>query len=70
VHGQRYGAGMDEKGRGEQKTVTWGTVLVIAGVVFFVIGLLARAPAVWIVAVALIGAGAVTQFVSDRRASS
>ena len=61
---------MDEMDRGEQKTVTWGTVLVIAGVVFFVIGLVTRAPAVWIVAVALVAAGAVTQFVSDRRASS
>ena len=61
---------MDEKDRGEQKTVTWGTVLVIAGVVFFVVGLIARAPAVWIVAVALVAGGAVTQFVSDRRASS
>ena len=61
---------MSESDRGEQKTVSWGTVLVIAGVVFFVIGLVTRAPAVWIVAVALVGAGAVTQFVSDRRASS
>ena len=56
--------------RGEQKTVTWGTVLVIAGVVFFMVGLIARAPAVWIVALALVAAGAVTQFVSDRRAAS
>jgi hypothetical protein len=61
---------MGETDRGEQKTVSWGTVLVIAGIVFFVIGLLARAPAVWIIAAVLAAAGAVSQLVSDRRASS
>lgn len=61
---------MSESDRGEPKSVSWGTVLVIAGVVFFVIGLVARAPAVYVVALALVVAGAVTQFVSDRRASS
>ena len=54
----------------EAKSVSWGTVLVIAGIVFFVIGLVARAPAVWIVALALLGAGAVTQLVSSRKSAS
>lgn len=53
-----------------EKSVSWGLVLVIAGVVFFVIGLMAKAPAVWLVALALVGAGAVTQFVSSRRSAS
>jgi hypothetical protein len=61
---------MGETDRGEQKTVSWGTVLLIAGIVFFVIGLLARAPAVWIIAAVLAAAGAVSQLVSDRKASS
>lgn len=61
---------MDDSGDGAAKTVSWATVLVVAGGVFFVIGMLARAPAVWIIAVALAASGAVTQFVSDRRASS
>jgi hypothetical protein len=61
---------MGETDRGEQKTVSWGTVLLIAGIVFFVIGLLARAPAVWIIAAVLAAAGAASQLVSDRRESS
>ena len=61
---------MSESDRGEHKTASWGTVLVIAGGVFFVLGLISHAPAVWIIALALVGAGAVTQFVSDRKASS
>lgn len=51
----------------EAKTVSWGVVLVIAGVVFAVIALAAKAPAVWLIAFALFGAGAVTQLVADRR---
>ena len=54
----------------ESKSVSWGTVLVIAGVVFFVIGLIARTPALYLVALALVGAGAVTQLVSSRRSAS
>lgn len=54
----------------EAKSVSWGTVLVITGVVFFVIGLIARAPAVYVVALVLVGAGAVTQFVSSRKSAS
>ena len=42
-------------------------MLVIAGAVFFVIGLVSRTPAVYLIALTLIGAGAVTQFVTDRR---
>lgn len=54
----------------ETKNVSWGTVLVIVGVVFFVIGLIARAPALYLIALALVGAGAVTQLVSSRRSAS
>lgn len=53
-----------------EKSVSWGLVLVIAGLVFFVIALMTKTPAVSLVALALVGAGAVTQFVSSRRSAS
>lgn len=49
------------------KTVSWATVLVIAALVFFVIGLVMRTPAVWVFSLALLGVGAVTQLASDSR---
>lgn len=57
---------MDEQGQ-TQKTVSWATVLFIAGAVFLVIGLVARTPAVLVLGAALMAAGAVTQLVTDRR---
>lgn len=54
----------------ETKSVSWGLVLVIAGIVFFVIGLATKTPAVYVVALALVGAGAVTQLVSSRKSAS
>jgi fatty acid desaturase len=58
---------MTEQGQRADKTVSWATVLVLAGLVFFVIGLVMRAPAVWVFVLALLGAGAVTQLVASRR---
>ena len=58
---------MDEQGKTATKTTSWATVLVIAGAAFFVIGLVSHTPAVYLIALTLIGAGAVTQFVTDRR---
>lgn len=54
----------------EAKAVSWGLVLVIAGLVFFVIALVTKTPAVSLVALALVGAGAVTQFASSRRSAA
>ena len=54
----------------ETKSVSWGLVLVIAGLVFFVIALVSKTPAVSLVALALLGAGAVTQLVSSRKSAS
>jgi hypothetical protein len=57
---------MSETENNEVKNVSWATVLVITGLVFFVIGLVMRSPAVWVVAVAMLGAGAVTQLITTR----
>lgn len=54
----------------ETKSASWGLVLVIAGIVFFVIALVSKTPAVSLVALALLGAGAVTQLVSSRKSAS
>lgn len=54
----------------EAKSVSWGLVLVVAGIVFFVIGLIAKTPALYLVALVLVGAGAVAQFVSSRKSAS
>ena len=57
---------MSETGNDDVKNVSWATVLVITAVVFFVIGLVMRAPAVWVFSLVLLGAGAVTQLITTR----
>lgn len=59
---------MNESDRG--KRASWSTVLVIAGIVFLLIGLFGKAPAVLVIGGLLMAAGAATQFVSGRKASS